>query len=60
MRLWERTTDGRRARTIGPAPFGGPVRSVVLTPDGRYLVTANGNGTVYVLRLGPPAPAGAD
>jgi WD40 repeat protein/tRNA A-37 threonylcarbamoyl transferase component Bud32 len=52
VRLWERTADGRRARTIGPGPFGGPVRSVAFTPDGRYLTTANANGTVYVLRVG--------
>ena len=33
-----RTTEGR-------------IRQVTFTPDGRHLVTANGNGTVYVLRL---------
>ena len=43
-------------RTIGPGPFGGGVRSVAFTPDGRYLATANANGTVYLLRVGPPAP----
>jgi WD40 repeat protein/tRNA A-37 threonylcarbamoyl transferase component Bud32 len=52
VRLWERTADAPRARTIGPGPFGGPVRSVAFTPDGRYLTTANANGTVYVLRVG--------
>ena len=24
---------------------------VAFTPDGRHLITANGNGTIYVLRL---------
>jgi WD40 repeat protein len=51
VRLWQRTADGPRVRTIGPGPFGGPVRSVAFTPDGRYLATANGNGMVYLLRV---------
>jgi hypothetical protein len=29
----------------------GLVRQVHYTPDGRHLVTLNGNGTIYVLRL---------
>jgi WD40 repeat protein len=33
-----------------PAHFGG-VRAVALSDDGRYLFTANGDGTVYVIRL---------
>ena len=36
-------------RTIGPGPFGGGVRAVAFTPDGRYLATANANGLVYLL-----------
>ncbi len=31
-----------------------PVLDLVFAPDGRHLLTANGNGTVYVLRLRPP------
>jgi len=27
---------------------------VAFTPDGRYLATANANGTVYLLRPAPP------
>jgi WD40 repeat protein/tRNA A-37 threonylcarbamoyl transferase component Bud32 len=53
VRLWNRSGSDPQARTIdlGAPPSG--VRAVAFTPDGRYLVTANGNGTLYVLRVGP-------
>jgi WD40 repeat protein/serine/threonine protein kinase len=52
VRLWHRGHAKPEVRTIGPGPFGGEVRSVAFTPDGRYLLTANANGTVYALRVG--------
>jgi RNA polymerase sigma factor (TIGR02999 family) len=52
-RLWGLTAGEPRVRTIGPGPFGG-VRAAEFTPDGRYLATANANGTVYLLRVGAP------
>jgi WD40 repeat protein len=51
VRLWDYSADTPRVRTLGPGPFGGGVRAVAFTPDGRYLATANANGTVYVLRV---------
>lgn len=51
--LWDLTGNGASVRKIGPGPFGGGIRSVCFTPDGRYLATANGNGTVHLLRVGP-------
>jgi WD40 repeat protein/serine/threonine protein kinase len=54
VRLWDLSTGGAGVRTIGPGPFGGPVRSVAFTPDGRYLATANANGTLYLLRVVEP------
>jgi WD40 repeat protein len=44
--------DPSPLRTFGPGPFGGAVRSVAFTPDGRYVATANANGMVYLLRVG--------
>jgi WD40 repeat protein len=54
VRLWQFTDSKPRSRTIGPGLFGGEVRSVAFTPDGRYLATANANGMVYVLRVDRP------
>ena len=34
-----------------PPPHFGGVHGVALSPDGRDLLTANGDGTVYVIRL---------
>ena len=31
----------------------GPVHGLAFTPDGQRLLTANGNGTLYVYRVGP-------
>jgi WD40 repeat protein len=56
VRIWDLTSDAPHARVIGPGPFGGPVRSVAFTPDGRYLATANANGMVYLLRVENPGP----
>jgi hypothetical protein len=50
----DRSAGTPRVRTVGPGPFGGGVRAVAFTPDGRYLATANANGMVYVLRVEAP------
>jgi WD40 repeat protein/tRNA A-37 threonylcarbamoyl transferase component Bud32 len=58
VRLWDCTGGMSRGRRIGPGPFGGGVGSVTFTPDGRYLATANANGTVYLLRVDAPPGRG--
>src|SRR5262249_23749339 len=49
--VWAWTPGKQQGRWQPPAP----VASVALTPDGRYLAASAGNGTVCILRLGPPA-----
>jgi WD40 repeat protein len=59
VKWWDRKAGTSAVRTIGPGPFGGAVRAVAFTPDGRYLATANANGTVYLLRVELP-PSGLE
>ena len=52
MRLWNPNKKyGNLLKTFQLAPPGGGIHQVAFTPDGRHLITANGNGTIYVLRL---------
>jgi serine/threonine protein kinase/WD40 repeat protein len=55
VRLWNVPARGVPTETpaalIRLGPPRGIVSRVAFTPDGRHLVTHNGNGTVYVLRL---------
>jgi WD40 repeat protein len=48
--LWDAATEGRR-RIIHVGDYGHGTQQVLFTPDSRHLLAANGNGTVYVLRL---------
>jgi WD40 repeat protein/serine/threonine protein kinase len=60
VRLWDPDPPrGKSAlkQTIEIGPPGGLVRQVRYTPDGRHLVTLNGNGTIYALRLEEAPPA---
>ncbi|MFO0927326.1 MAG: WD40 repeat domain-containing protein [Gemmataceae bacterium] len=56
VRLWDVSAPAgppRLVRTFSSPPTG-RVGQVFFAPDGRHLLTLNGNGTVYVLRLDPP------
>jgi WD40 repeat protein len=60
VRLWRRQS-GTQVWSLGPGPFGRQINQIAFSPEGRYLVTANGNGTVTVVRVptpptGPAAP----
>ncbi len=48
--VWDLKSDKLLWEWTPPAHFGG-VRAVGLSDDGRYLATANGDGTVYVIQL---------
>jgi WD40 repeat protein/serine/threonine protein kinase len=52
VRLWDPATGRERSR-VSLGPPRRDVRRVAFTPDGRHVVTANGNGTAYVVRLPP-------
>jgi WD40 repeat protein len=54
--LWNSAT-GELVRTFTLGPPDGKFNSLAFDATGRYLVTGNGNGTAYVLRLSdPPTP----
>ncbi len=54
VRLWDTAADAERAvYRLGPW-WTVRIQRMVFAPDGRHLLTANGNGTIYVFRLGNP------
>src|SRR5262249_54436468 len=55
VRLWDCSARPPRVRALGPGAFGGGVRGIAFTPDGRYLTTANANAMVHVLRVAKPS-----
>ena len=50
VRLWD-SASGKQTKVWQLAPAGSHVLDVVFSPDGRHLASANGNGTIYILRL---------
>lgn len=51
--LW----DALSGKLLRQWTLPGPVNLLAFAPDGRHLLTGNGNGTIYVLRLAPaPSP----
>jgi len=50
VRLWDMTVSPPRARVVPIKHFGPFPLSIAQTPEGRYLATANADGTIYVLR----------
>ncbi len=49
VHFWNRFGSPTRSLFIGPP--GGRIEALSYTPDGRYLLTGNGNGTIYVIAV---------
>jgi WD40 repeat protein len=52
VRLWD-SEKRKETSIVRLAPPGGGIFKLAFSPDGRHLATANGNGTVYIIRLAP-------
>jgi WD40 repeat protein/tRNA A-37 threonylcarbamoyl transferase component Bud32 len=59
VRFWDVTGKVARSLAIGPGPFGNGIFKIAFSPEGRYLVTGNGNGTISILRVPQPPVANA-
>ena len=57
VRIWNLTTPPSVSKTYNLAGSCEAVNQLLFSSDGRYLVTVNANGTLYVLRLSPFAKA---
>lgn len=52
IRLWDMTRTPPLSRPMLMFPPGTPgLHGLTFTPEGRYLATANANGTIYILKL---------
>jgi WD40 repeat protein len=54
VHLWDLSSDPPRQKTFQLFPMGSTIWGVAFSPEGRYLATANPDGTAYLLRLAPP------
>jgi WD40 repeat protein len=54
VRVWDLEASPPRRQTFRLFPYRDQVFSVVFSPEGRHLATANPDGTVYLLRLAAP------
>ena len=49
LTFWKPNGDIIREIPVGPP--GGAITKLTHSPDGRYMLTANGNGTIYIIRV---------
>jgi WD40 repeat protein len=49
MRLWD-AESGAQRKIVRLCHDGGTIKQIAFSPTGRYLATANANGTVYILK----------
>jgi WD40 repeat protein len=55
VRLWDPAANPPRSKVINVLPVNSSwLHDIALTPEGRYLATANPDGTIFVLRLAQP------
>jgi WD40 repeat protein/tRNA A-37 threonylcarbamoyl transferase component Bud32 len=54
VRLWDAGGTPARTKVLTLFPPNTWMHGIALSPEGRYLATTNGDGTVYVLRLAAP------
>ncbi len=55
VRLWDPSGDPSRHRTLSLFPnVLQSLHGIAMTPEGRYLASANADGTIYILRLAEP------
>ena len=53
--VWDvESKDKRVIKTVAFGPSGKVIQRIAFTPDGRHLVTANTNATIYIIRLASP------
>ena len=52
VRLWDMTSPKPQSKAIALGPI--EILGAALSPDGRYLATANADGTIYVLHPAKP------
>ena len=55
VRLWDMTVSPPRGRVLQVRPSGTNLGCIAQSPEGRYLATANADGSVFVLNLADPA-----
>jgi WD40 repeat protein len=60
IQLYDLRHDPPQQRLLSPYPSGLRIESLAFTPEGRYLITGNSDGTLFALQLAPPPKDSAE
>jgi WD40 repeat protein len=60
IQLYDLRQNPPQQRLLSPYPSGLRVESLAFTPEGRYLITGNSDGTLFALQLAPPPKDSAE